>query len=110
MRRELSFADLLPWSLAAEAAPAASAASPLTVAAQMALTPRKRSRKSLAPARAATGSEGSAPLPCGSDSAEQRSWRGEAEDASGGDSDAHSTPRKAARWGTRCEQPVRQCL
>ncbi|PSC69853.1 hypothetical protein C2E20_6613 [Micractinium conductrix] len=106
MRRELSFADMLAHAAPPKAAPppapaalrlaGASATPPpagLTLAAEMMLTPRKRPHKSTAPARAPTGvdsgqSDGEAAEAPPSDTADA---------CGGGDSEAHSTPRKAAR-------------
>lgn len=109
-QRELSFADLLtahrPVAAPLPAAPRPPASPPRAaeLVAEMAVTPRKRARKSLAPLRAAA---------CEGEAAQQQagaapgpplhgSCQGESDgDSSGLQEDAAlSTPRKLPRWGT----------
>lgn len=115
--RELSFADLLcgqqqhgDSSLPPLPGTAASAAAPLLprqlqaeptaagLVAEMALTPRKRARKSMAPLRA-QAAEGEAPAGA-TQQGEQVSCQGESDDCpllADDEWATHSTPRKAAR-------------
>ena len=123
--RELSFADLLcgqqqhgDSSLPPLPGTAASAAAPLLprqlqaeptaagLVAEMALTPRKRARKSMAPLRA-QAAEGEAPAGT-TQQGEQVSCQGESDDCpllADDEWATHSTPRKAARCVSgRCRQ------